>query len=328
MRLGTRGSQLALWQAHTVARLIAERGGPACEIVVVRTSGDEPGTGLGPGGTTAIGSAAPGGGGGGTAVKRLFVKELEEALADGRVDLAVHSSKDMPVDLAPGLRIGAALPREDARDALVLPATRACDGDLDAARRALGEAPRVGTSSLRRSAQLAAVLPGASFAPVRGNLDTRLRKLDEGACEALVLACAGLRRLGLAARISCPVPVDLCVPAPGQGIIAIEIRADDRAAADAAALLEDEEAADALAAERSAVQALGGGCQMPIGAHARIDGSTLDLLGVVISPDGRDVARGRVRGARSRPAELGRSLAQALLAAGAGRILDAVRRTQ
>src|SRR5262245_59663812 len=215
IRLGTRGSQLALYQAHTVARLLAEAGGPTCEIVIIKTSGDRL-------------QDAPLSTAGG---KRLFVKEIEDALLSGEIDLAVHSSKDMPALLPDGLSIAGVLPREDPLDAVVLPARPASPapspssvGELVAA---LGPSPAIATSSVRRVAQYSRLLPNATFGAIRGNLDTRLRKLDAGSNDALVLAAAGLRRLGLASRISFTLPATACVPAPGQGIVAIEIREDD-----------------------------------------------------------------------------------------------------
>src|SRR5687768_863033 len=211
LRLGTRGSELALFQARTVAALLERHSGASCEIVVIKTSGDR----LAEATLSQIGG------------KRLFVKEIEDALLAGDIDLAVHSSKDMPAVLPDRLDVGAVLPREDARDALVLPAAAADFRSLDDIGRVLGRAPRIGTSSVRRSAQLTRLFPGASFLPIRGNLDTRLRKLDSGQYDALVLAAAGLRRLGRSARLSTVLPPDVCVPAPGQGIIAVEIRSAD-----------------------------------------------------------------------------------------------------
>src|SRR5436190_15774977 len=207
LRLGTRGSALALGQARTVAALLQQRTGTGCEIVVIKTSGDR----------MADARLSEVGG------KGLFVKEIEEALLAGTIDLAVHSSKDMPALIPDGLEVRATLPREDPRDALVLPAP-AGSIPFDEAVRRLGAAPRVGTSSVRRVAQLTTLLPQARFVPFRGNLDTRLRKLDQGDVNGIILAAAGLRRLAQAGRISALVPVDACVPAPGQGIVAVEIR--------------------------------------------------------------------------------------------------------
>ena len=308
LRLGTRGSALALVQAHTVASLLRERAGTVCEIVVIRTSGDR----------MADARLSEVGG------KGLFVKEIEDALLDGAIDLAVHSSKDMPAGLPDGLEVCAALPREDPRDALVLPAP-AESLPFDEAVRRLGASPRIGTSSVRRVAQLTPLLPRASFVAFRGNLDTRLRKLDQGDVEAIVLAAAGLRRLEQGGRITCLVPADACVPAPGQGIVAVETRVGDAATAGLVALIGDTDALDALQAERAVVAALGGGCQMPIGAHATVTGDRITLTGVVIAPDGSRAARAVAEGARTEASAVGREAAARLLAAGADDILARIR---
>lgn len=316
MKLGTRGSQLALWQAHTVARLLQERSGTHCEIVTIRTTGDELSARSA---ETLSGGTAP------TVppdtTKRVFVKEIEDALLDGRIDLAVHSAKDMSAAQPDGLMIGAALVRADPRDALVLPAGMHAVADLDALRLALGEAPHIGTSSVRRAAQLRRVFPQASFDAVHGNVDTRLRKLDAGVCAALVLAAAGLGRLGLTERISLALPVDLCTPAPGQGIVAVQIRRGDDTVHAAVAAISDEDAADTLAAEQALVRTLGGGCHLPVGALAVTCGDQLTITGIVIAPDGSRVVRAEQRGSRRDAAVAGDALAHALLAQGADEIL-------
>jgi hydroxymethylbilane synthase len=307
MRIGTRGSALALWQARTVARLIEERG-PACEIVVIRTSGDE-------------GSVPPDPPNSRENVKRAFVKEIEDALLEGRVDLAVHSAKDLPGTLPEGLRVAAAIEREDPRDALLLPVTAAVTG-LDAVRRTLGQRPRLGTSSVRRTAELRMLFPAASFVPIRGNIDTRLRKLDAGDCDALVLAAAGVKRLGLEQRLSALLAVDVCVPAPGQGIVAVEIadRCPDHVRA-AVARISDADAETALLAERAVVVALGGGCQMPLGALATLDGQNVTVHGLVASIDGGELIRASARGHRGGAAAVGEKLAAQLVAKGALQLL-------
>jgi hydroxymethylbilane synthase len=307
IRIGTRGSQLALWQAHTAAALL-DRSGVHPELVIIRTTGDR------------IQDAPLSESGG----KRLFVKEIEDALLRRDVDIAVHSAKDMSAVLPDGLALGATLPREDPRDALVT-GPRILPGELAEVRAALGEAPTFGTGSVRRAAQLAALFPGASFAPIRGNVDSRLRKLDTGEYDALVLACAGLRRLGMSSRISAAIPVEDCVPAPGQGIVAIEARADD---ADTLRLLQsmnDRQAGVSLTAERALVQALGGGCQLPLGGLALHDNGELDMLAVVASPDGKHAIKLRRRGKASEPAALGERVADDLRRGGAVGILEAVR---
>ncbi|PYQ73124.1 MAG: hydroxymethylbilane synthase [Acidobacteria bacterium] len=318
LRIGTRGSQLALWQANTVKRRIEEAGGPACRIVVIKTSGDR----LQEAPLSEVGG------------KRLFVKEIEDALLRNEVDLAVHSSKDMPAVLPEALTIAAVLPREDPLDAVVLPVgsirlrppSIASIDDLVAA---LGRSPSIGTGSVRRIAQLTRLFPGARFTPIRGNLDTRLRKLDEGAHDALVLAAAGLRRLGFASRISLALPAAACVPAPGQGIVAIEVRDGDDDTRRAVVHIDDRAAGAALKAERAVVEALGGGCQTPIGALATPeDGDTLQLVAVVVALDGSRAVRGHARGPRERAAALGASVGAQLLADGAGDILADAHRAQ
>jgi hydroxymethylbilane synthase len=312
LRLGTRGSELALYQARAVATLLDERAGVPVEIVVIKTSGDR----------LAEASLAQIGG------KRLFVKEIEDALLEGEVDLAVHSSKDMPVVLPEGLTIGAVLAREDPRDAVVLPASVPTPVDLEDLVRTLGREPRIGTSSVRRIAQLTRVFPGAQFLPVRGNLGTRLRKLDSGEFDALVLAAAGLKRLGKASRISVALPIEACIPAPGQGIIAIEIRASDAALRAHAGRIDEPAAAAALRAERAVVARLGGGCQMPIGAHADVSSGALRLTAVVVSPDGVRAARAAASGSVDQPEAIGGDVAEQLLRDGAGEILADIQRTQ
>ena len=301
LRLGSRGSHLALFQARLVAERIQAAGGPACEIVVIKTSGDR----LQDAPLSTIGG------------KRLFVKEIEDALLGGDIDLAVHSSKDMPALLPEGLEVGAVLDREDPRDALVLPAVSG-----SAARDIAGVRPRIGTGSVRRIAQLRKRFPDAEFLNVRGNLDTRLRKLDAGDYDLLVLAAAGLRRLGFGARISVSVPLEECVPAPGQGIIAIEIRGNDETTRKAVARVNDEDASCALEAERALVTALGGGCQMPIGAIALpAGGIDLEMHAVVASLDGARIIRYKRVGPRNDAAALGRDVAAELLNRGAADIL-------
>ncbi len=312
LRLGTRGSELALYQARAVAALLEERAGVRAEIVVIKTSGDR----------LAEAPLAEIGG------KRLFVKEIEDALLAGEVDLAVHSSKDMPVVLPDGLVVGAVLPREDPRDAVVLPQSAASPRDFDEIARRLGREPRIGTSSVRRVAQLTRVFPGARFLPVRGNLGTRLRKLDSGDYDALVLAAAGLRRLEKGDRISAALPVEACVPAPGQGIIAVEVRAADREMLAHMSRIDDPTAAVALRAERAVVTRLGGGCQMPIGAYADESNGGLRLTAVVVSPDGARAARATASGSTDHPEAIGLDVAERLLAGGAGEILADIQRAQ
>src|SRR5262245_24794690 len=311
LRIGTRGSELALFQADAVAAQLRAKTGLECATVVIRTSGDK----------LADASLAQIGG------KRLFVKEIEDALLEGEIDLAVHSSKDMPVVLPDGLRIAGVLPREDARDAVILPAGQVrlkADPTAEDLISRLGDAPRIGTSSVRRTAQLARLFPGASFLPIRGNLGTRLRKLDAGEYDALVLASAGLIRLQQRARISASLPIRACVPAPGQGIIAVEIRAKDDHVEAAVAAIDDADARAALDAERAVVVKLGGGCQMPIGAHATVDGASLVLTAIVLSLDGTRAIRAESRGDAREAARVGIAVAEDLLSRGAADILAEV----
>jgi hydroxymethylbilane synthase len=322
LRIGTRGSRLALWQAQRVADLLSARGTPTT-IAVIKTTGDR------------IQEAPLSDAGG----KRLFVKEIEDALLQRDVDLAVHSAKDMPAVLPEGLDVAIALEREDPRDALVLARDRTKNGvrpasdpdwiaaepQLAAALSRLGNAPTIATSSVRRAAQLAAFLPSATFVPIRGNVDTRLRKLDDGGPDAIVLALAGMRRLGVEDRVTTALPFEVCVPAPGQGIVAVEIRADDRDARDRLAGIHHAASGIALAAERALVVALGGGCQLPLGGVAVLEDHALVMHAVVASLDGRRVLRRSARGSAVDPEGLGHHVGAELIDAGAMEILKEVR---
>jgi hydroxymethylbilane synthase len=307
LRIGTRGSHLAMWQARTVATALESHGVDA-ELVIIKTAGDR---------QQEAALAEVGG-------KGLFVKEIEEALLAGEVDLAVHSAKDMPAVLPPGLEIGATLPREDPRDVIVLGSGERGTDILERLGR-WPAPPRIGTSSVRRSAQLRSRLPKAAFLPIRGNVDTRLRKLHDGHYDALVLAAAGMRRLGFAGRISGALAPEDCVPAPGQGIVAVEIRSGDVRCREAVRRVHDETAAAALEAERTVVEKLGGGCQLPLGALARIRGHEMDLLALVCSPDGARVLRAREGGAAADARGLGEHIARQLIAGGAAALLDEIR---
>jgi hydroxymethylbilane synthase len=258
LRLGTRGSKLALVQAN----MVAARLGEACQIVVLRTTGDR----------IQDRPLADAGG------KGLFVKELEEALLDDRIDLAVHSMKDLPVDLPTGLAVAAVLPREDPRDAFV--------SNRWASLAELPKGARVGTSSVRRAAQVARLRPDLERVLLRGNVDTRLAKLDRGEIDAMLLALAGLKRLGVEARAT--QVLDDVLPALSQGAVGIEIRAEDAEARACAVALDDAETAIALACERAFQTALGGSCRSPIAGLARVDDGVLTFHGEVIAPDGSD----------------------------------------
>ena len=325
LRLGTRGSPLALWQTRQVAAALRRAGGPEPELVTITTDGDR---------FSAAHREAPMQAAGG---KRLFVKAIEDALLAGEIDLAVHSAKDLPADLPEGLRIDAVLPREDPHDALAAPAAAPVAAAVAAAAPTAGAAAlvagagpraRVGTSSIRRAAQLRRAFPGIEVVPVRGNVGTRLRRLDEGRCDFLVLAVAGLVRLGLRQRITSRLEADVCVPAPGQGIVAAECRSDDASTRRLVRGIRDPEAARALDAERALVTALGADCNVPLGALATGDGhAELSLDCVVASADGRRLLRHAVRGSVDDPVGLGRRAADLLLADGAEALLAAARAT-
>lgn len=302
LRIGTRGSLLALTQSGWV-RAEIERQWPDCrvELIVIKTTGDK---------ILDVPLAKVGG-------KGLFVKELEDALLDGSVDLAVHSMKDVPAALPEGLEIGAIPRRADPRDVLI-----SRDG-LDLA--GLPPGARVGTSSLRRAAQLNHLRPEFEIESLRGNLDTRLRKVHEGRYDAIVLAAAGIHRMGWQDRITAYLDPGQFLPAIGQGALGIEIRAADEALHDLLKPLHDPDTAVAVQAERSFLRELEGGCQVPIAGFARvIDGSQVELSGLVASIDGKTVHR-RTRLAPCAEAQaLGRRLAQELLEAGARSILEAI----
>ena len=299
--IGTRGSQLALWQTNWVkARLLELQPKLEVQIQVISTKGDR-----------VLDVSLPKLGEQG---KGLFTKELEEAIVDHRVDLAVHSLKDLPTELPSGLEVGAICEREDVRDALV------ARKDVKSFA-ALPEHARVGTSSLRRQSQLRAVRPDLLIGPIRGNVDTRLRKLDEGQFDAIVLAAAGLHRLGHDGRITEHLDEEVMLPAAGQGALAIEIRANDAATAEIVRQLNHEATSLACQAERAFLKGLGGGCLVPIAAHARIKAETLNLSGLVASADGTQMVRGAKSGPSLNAASLGLELADELLSRGADKIL-------
>lgn len=298
LKLGTRGSPLALRQAGLVSECLSRRW-PDLQVVIIpiKTSGDK---------FLDVALSQVGG-------KGLFVKEIEEALLDSRIDLAVHSMKDLPADLAPGLRVGAVTRRENPLDALV--ARNSC---------LFTELPRgakIGTSSLRRQVQLLHRRPDLQIVPLRGNVQTRLNKLDTLNLEAVVLAAAGLIRLGLQDRITEHLQSDLCLPAIGQGALAIEIRQDDQRTAERVETLDHRETRQATMAERAFLQRLGGSCVTPIAAFGQIEGEALVLTGMVASLDGKRLLRQAVRGEAGAPEQVGQALADGLLAAGAGEIL-------
>jgi hydroxymethylbilane synthase len=299
--IGTRGSQLALWQTNWVKAEIEKRHpGIEVEVQVISTKGDR-----------VLDVSLPKLGEQG---KGLFTKELEDAIFEHRVDLAVHSLKDLPTELPAGLHIGAICEREDVRDALV--ARNPITSFNDLPERAL-----IGTSSLRRQAQLLAARRDLVIEPVRGNVDTRLRKLDEGQYDAIVLAAAGLHRLGHAIRITEHLNEDFMLPAVGQGALAIETREDDAETAEIIHELSHEATRLACTAERAFLKGLGGGCLVPIAAHATIESDVMILNGLVASPDGLESVRGKQSGSPHDAELIGRQLADDLLARGAAGIL-------
>jgi hydroxymethylbilane synthase len=265
LRLGTRGSKLALVQAELVRGLLAKRG-TACEIVILKTTGDR----------IQDRPLADAGG------KGLFTKELEEALFRNEIDLAVHSMKDVPTQVPPGLAIVSILPREDPRDVFISPKAKTL--------RDLAKGARVGTSSVRRAAQVKRARPDVETVLLRGNVDTRLRKLDEGEYDAIILALAGLRRLGVEARATTILDTSEWLPALAQGAIGIESRKTDAIATQAIAPLDDATSSIALACERAFQAALDGSCRTPIGGLATVQGNKLVFRGEVLAPDGSDAA--------------------------------------
>ena len=297
LRIGSRGSQLALWQANHVAGLLRGQGHEV-EIEVIKTTGDK---------ITEVALSKVG-------TKGMFTKEIEEALAEKRIDLAVHSLKDLPTELAREFALAAILPREDARDAFV--------SQRFATLGALPKRARVGTSSLRREAQLRAMRPDLDVHPLRGNVDTRLRKLEGGEFDAIILAAAGLKRLGREEMVRERLSLDEMCPAAGQGALAIEVRAADSGTIQALSFMDDTAARATTTCERALLNGLGGGCQVPIGAHAEFSGDQLLLTAVVASPDGSRVLRERQLD--SEPLKLGESVARQLLGKGAQEILDAI----
>jgi hydroxymethylbilane synthase len=293
--IASRGSRLALWQARWVEDRLRALGHD-CRVEVIKTTGDK---------ITSVPLSKVG-------TKGLFTKEIEEALLAGTADLAVHSLKDLPTELPAGLALAAVPEREDPRDAIA--GSRLND---------LPAGARVGTSSLRRAAQLRKLRPDLNIESIRGNIDTRLRKMDEGRYAAIVLAAAGLKRLGWGDRIAEIFSPEVMCSAVGQGALAIETRAGG-SPRDAVAALDHPPTHVAVNAERAVLAALGGGCLVPIGAYATVEGEHLQLTAVVASPDGSEVVRAESSGASSDAERLGRELGATLLERGARRILDAV----
>ena len=297
LRIGSRGSQLALWQANHISELLRGQGHEV-HIEVIKTTGDK---------ITDVALAQVG-------TKGMFTKEIEEALAEGRVDLAVHSLKDLPTEILAGFEIAVILEREDPYDVFCSSRYK-CIADLP-------QRARVGTSSLRRQAQLKALRPDLEIEPLRGNVDTRLRKLVSGDYDAIILAAAGLNRLGKKEFVRQVIPVETMCPAAGQGALAIEIRAGDAAIAQNVKFLDNASARASTTCERALLKKLGGGCQVPIGAFAEVRDGRLYLQAVVADPDGTKVLHESRDG--SDPIQLGEIVGDALLQQGGQAILDEV----
>jgi len=303
IRIATRGSALALWQAnHVRDRLMAADPALTVELEIIKTRGDR-----------ILDRALSEVGG-----KGLFVKEIEEALLDGRAHVAVHSMKDLPAEIPEGLMLGAIPEREDPRDALIVaPSIKAHDVA------SLPERARVGTSSLRRMCQLRVSRPDLDVIPLRGNVDTRLKRVQAGELDAIVLACAGLRRLGYGDAITATLSITESLPAIGQGALAIQCRADDPDTRQRLAAMNHPATAFAVAAERGFLARLEGDCKTPLAAHATLSGDQLTVEGLVGAPDGSTLVRDRLWGPAADGPRLGRELAERLLARGAQQILDA-----
>jgi hydroxymethylbilane synthase len=301
LRIGSRGSQLARWQANHISALLRDRGYEV-EIEIIHTTGDK---------ITDVALAKVG-------TKGMFTKEIEEALAAGRVDLAVHSLKDLPTELPRGFEIAAITERQDPRDAF-------CSRHFSKIED-LPKGARVGTSSLRRQAQLKAIRPDLDIHPLRGNVDTRLRKLEQGEYDAIILASAGLKRLGKTDLIKQIIPAEVMCPAAGQGALGIEIREGDAKTRELLAFLNDPNARAATTCERALLNSLGGGCQVPIGAFAEMRENArngkLHLESIVADPDGTRLLRDSRDG--DDPEHLGNAAGAALLARGGQAILEAV----
>ncbi len=299
LRIGTRGSLLAKWQAEFIRKRLFAAKGVEAEIVIIKTAGDK----LQQVPLTAIGG------------KGIFIKELEEALLEESIDLAVHSVKDVPTDTPSRLMFPAVCKRDDVRDCLV-------GATLESLRRGA----RVGTGSLRRQAQLLHLRPDLDIRDLRGNVDTRLRKVESGEYEAIMLSKAGLDRLGLGQRISEVLAPEVCMPAVGQGAIAVECRLKDTETADILAPLDDAETRTAIIAERALLAALHGGCQVPLGAWARVERGELVLEACVCSVDGVQYVKQRATAPPDQAAQLGEHMARLLIEAGAQTILEEVSR--
>lgn len=301
IRIGTRGSELALWQARHVSKLIEEASGSPCELVIIKTTGDM---------ILSVPLSQVGG-------KGLFVKEIEEALIARSIDLAVHSMKDVPAFLPDGLVLGAILKREDPRDAFV--------SNRYSSLESLPSGSRIGTSSLRRIAQLKHSRSDLEFRSLRGNVGTRLRKLDAGEVDAIILASAGLIRLGFSDRIKQLLPPSLSLPAVGQGALGLEYRSDDQRIASLLSAISDPETTVCVQAERGVLAALNGGCQLPLAAFAVVlPNGLLELSARVLNPEGTVLLEEKISGPRERARDLGIDAGNRLLSRGGKALLEAI----
>ncbi len=299
IRLGTRSSALALWQAHWVADRLRDLGATV-ELIHITTVGDQTSGPIGQLGSQGV-----------------FTKAIQRSLLDNEVDLAVHSLKDLPTDAVAGLQLAAVPPRANPGDVLVSSMAKSIDD--------LPEASRIGTGSVRRRAQLLAVRPDLKVLPIRGNVDTRLRKLDDGEFDGLVLAEAGLTRLGRMGTSATPIPPDIMLPAVGQGALGLETRRDDQLTSDVVRKLNDTSSCQSVLAERSLLAALRGGCLAPVGAWGRCEADQLMLDAVVLSPDGQQRLAHRSSAAIDQAEQLGADVAAALLRQGAAELISAAR---
>ncbi len=298
LKIGTRGSKLALAQSGQVKEALEQANpGLACELVVIKTTGDDP---------TSWKEKRP-------ALKGLFVKEIEEALLKKEIDIGIHSVKDMEVDLPAGLAIGAVPRRLDPRDALVMPPGKTLQN--------LPVGTMIAAGSARRQAQLKRMRRDLEFVPVRGNVDTRLKKLEANEFGALVIAACGLMRLGMEKRISEYLNPAQAVPCPGQGALALEVRQEDKETNRLIAPLNDADSHWEIRAERAFLKALGGSCDVPLGALARVNAESMTILGTVLSPDGQKAIRNEVSGPKTAAERLGKELASHVRAAGSDRLL-------